>query len=218
MYKSWYRTSHCFKSLRINLKQAKFLWTVVVIGSSAHCRGGGHRWQCSLSMLLGFCYMKQTGPISMPNSWSVLPISTGARSMMGKRATFCVLYSKIVLPTFPFRFWNSIGKWVNGIHTFSKNSAQQHPPKAAFLYYKSSGLYSSGKCDTSVHGRKETCKSAFLYCRLTEVYDWKWDSVTLLAEKRREATKKKCSSKGTYRTGILKNGVSESNVSLSLDF
>lgn len=49
-------------------------------------------------------HTKQTGPISMPNSWSVPPTSTGARSTMGRRATFCVLYSKTVLPTLPFRF------------------------------------------------------------------------------------------------------------------
>lgn len=52
-------------------------------------------------------YTKQTGPISIPNSWSVLPTSTGAISMIGRRATFCVLYSKIVLPTLPLRFWKT---------------------------------------------------------------------------------------------------------------
>lgn len=50
-------------------------------------------------------YTKQTGPISIPNSWSALPTSTGAISTIGKRATFCVLYSKTVWPTFPLRFW-----------------------------------------------------------------------------------------------------------------
>lgn len=49
-------------------------------------------------------HTKQTGPISMPNSWSVPPTSTGARSTMGKRATFWVLYSNTVLPTLPSRF------------------------------------------------------------------------------------------------------------------
>lgn len=35
----------------------------------------------------------------------MLPTSTGAISMIGNRATFCVRYSKTVLPTLPLRFW-----------------------------------------------------------------------------------------------------------------
>lgn len=47
-------------------------------------------------------YKKHTGPISMPNSWSGPPMSTGAMSTIGSLAVFCVLYSNTVLPQLPF--------------------------------------------------------------------------------------------------------------------
>lgn len=47
-------------------------------------------------------YRKHTGPISMPNSWSGPPMSTGAMSTIGSLAVFCVLYSNTVLPQLPF--------------------------------------------------------------------------------------------------------------------
>lgn len=46
-------------------------------------------------------YKKQTGPMSMPNSWSGAPTSIGAKSMMGRREVFVVLYSMTVLPQAP---------------------------------------------------------------------------------------------------------------------
>lgn len=42
--------------------------------------------------------------MSMPNSWSGPPMSTGAISTIGSLAVFCVLYSKTVLPQLPFAF------------------------------------------------------------------------------------------------------------------
>lgn len=46
-------------------------------------------------------YRKQTGPMSMPNSWSGAPMSKGATSMMGRREVLVVLYSITVLPQAP---------------------------------------------------------------------------------------------------------------------
>ena len=46
-------------------------------------------------------YRKQTGPTSMPNSWSGAPMSKGATSMMGRREVLVVLYSITVLPQVP---------------------------------------------------------------------------------------------------------------------
>lgn len=53
------------------------------------------------SLQLLILYKKQTGPISIPNSWSAPPISMGAMSTMGRREVFCDLYSNIVLPHCP---------------------------------------------------------------------------------------------------------------------
>lgn len=48
---------------------------------------------------------KHTWPISMPNSWSWPPTSTGAKSTIGSRESVCVRYSKTVLPHSPLGFW-----------------------------------------------------------------------------------------------------------------
>jgi len=71
-----------------------------------------HGWSVSAvsSIVSGFTsthprwrfYKKHTGPISMPNSWSGPPMSTGAISTIGSLAVFCVLYSNTVLPQLPF--------------------------------------------------------------------------------------------------------------------
>lgn len=42
-------------------------------------------------------YLKQTGPMSKPNSWSAPPMSKGAMSRMGRRDGLFVLYSITVL-------------------------------------------------------------------------------------------------------------------------
>jgi len=52
--------------------------------------------------LYSLIYKKHTGPISIPNSWSESPMSTGAISTIGNLAVFWVLYSNTVLPHFPF--------------------------------------------------------------------------------------------------------------------
>lgn len=52
--------------------------------------------------LYSLIHKKHTGPISMPNSWSEPPMSTGAISTIGSLAVFWVLYSNTVLPHLPF--------------------------------------------------------------------------------------------------------------------
>jgi hypothetical protein len=46
-------------------------------------------------------YTKQTGLMSIPNSWSGAPMSKGATSMMGRREVLVVLYWMTVLPQVP---------------------------------------------------------------------------------------------------------------------
>lgn len=46
-------------------------------------------------------YLKQTGPMSKPNSWSASPMSKGAMSRMGRRDGLFVLYSMTVLLHWP---------------------------------------------------------------------------------------------------------------------
>lgn len=64
-------------------------------------------------------YLKQTGPMSKPNSWSAPPMSKGAMSRMGRRDGLFVLYSITVLLHWPVclcrgatKRQNRLSKWL----------------------------------------------------------------------------------------------------------
>lgn len=60
---------------------------------------------------LSWVYLKQTGPMSKPNSWSAPPMSIGAMSRMGRRDGLSVLYSITVLLHSPVCLCRCKGKW-----------------------------------------------------------------------------------------------------------
>lgn len=75
----------------------------------------GQRFFLSFSRLIYHesIYLKQTGPMSKPNSWSAPPMSKGAMSRMGRRDGLFVLYSMTVLLHWPVRFCRDTTKRQN---------------------------------------------------------------------------------------------------------